>query len=74
MHYFLSKGPIYGIPSWKPKKSYSVLIEYSKLGTKKIADYFPDTVICVGFEVNLGFIALTNSASGYGISIVKPLI
>jgi hypothetical protein len=74
LHYFLSKGPIFGIPSWKPKKTYSVLIEYSKLGSKKIADYFPDSVVCVGFDAKIGFIALTNSASGYGFSIVKPLI
>ena len=73
LSYFISKSAILGIPSWKPKRALPVLIERSKLGAIKSANYFAEKVISTSYQRNLAFTLLSESTLGFGISIVRPL-
>ena len=73
LSYFISKSAILGIPSWKPKRALPVLIERSKLGAIKNANYFAEKVISTAYQRNLAFTLLSESTLGFGISIVRPL-
>ena len=74
LKFLISSKPIPGIPSWKPKHPIPILLQYSKLGTLKAANYFQGSGISASYQTNIGFVVLTESSLGYGISIVKPLI
>jgi len=67
---FISKGAIAGIPSWKPKSSIPVLIEYNKLKAITRASYFQGKVIAVTWQSGVGPIVITERSDGYGISIL----
>jgi len=73
LSYFISKSAILGIPSWKPKRALPVLIERSKFGAIKNANYFAEKVISTAYQRNLAFTLLSESTLGFGISIVRPL-
>lgn len=73
LRYYISTKTIAGIPSWKPKKPTPVLIQYSKTGAIKAANYFQGNAIFAFYQAGIGVIAITESTTGYGISIVKPL-
>ena len=62
-----------GIPTWKPKKPTPVLIQYSKLGSKRAVNSFEGTPLFVFYKSSIGVIVGSESPLGFGISIVKPL-
>jgi hypothetical protein len=74
LKFFLASKSIVGVPTWKPKKPTPVLIQYSKLGTVKAANYFQGSPVFLLYQANLGVIVGSESTTGFGISIVKPLI
>lgn len=71
--YTISRSPIPGIPSWKPKRPISVLITKSKGGMIKSANYFAEKEISTAYQRNMAFVFLSESTLGFGISIVRPL-
>lgn len=73
LRYFPATKSILGIPSWKPKKPAPVLVQYSKAGQIKAANNFQGTVLFIYFQPTIGVIVGSESVSGFGISIVKPL-
>lgn len=73
LRFFVATKPIPGITNFRPKKPTPVLIQYSKSGLLKAANYFPGKVIFLLFQPNLGIIVGSETKSGYGVSIVKPL-
>ena len=73
LKFFISNKSINGIPSWKPKRPIPVLIQYSKFGSIKGANYFQGSAQFVLFQANTGVIVGCESTTGVGISIVKPL-
>jgi hypothetical protein len=73
LRYYISTKAISGIPSWKPKIPTPVLIQYSKAGSIKAANYFQGNPLFAFYQAGIGVIAITESTTGYGISIVKPL-
>ena len=73
LRYYISTKTIPGIPSWKPKKPTPVLIQYSKAGAIKAANYFQGNALFAFYQAGIGVITITESTTGYGISIVKPL-
>lgn len=62
-----------GIPSWKPKRPTPVLIQYSKLGSKRAVNSFQGLPLFVFYKSSIGVIVGSESPTGFGISIVKPL-
>ena len=62
-----------GIPTWKPKKPTPVLIQYSKLGSKRAVNSFEGEPLFVFYKSSIGVIVGSESPSGFGVSIVKPL-
>jgi hypothetical protein len=74
LKFFISSKSIVGVLNWKPKKPTPVLIQYSKYGTVKAANYFQGSPVFLLYQANLGVIVGIESATGFGISIVKPLI
>ena len=73
LKFFISTKSIVGIPSWKPKKPTPVLIQYSKFGQIKAANYFQGSPKFIFFQPSTGVIVGTELTSGFGITIVKPL-
>ena len=73
LKFLISSKSINGIPSWKPKRPIPVLIQYSKFGAIKGANYFQGIAQFVLFQGNIGVIVGSESTTGLGISIVKPL-
>ena len=71
--FFISSKGLIGIPSWKPKKPTPVLIQYSKLGQKKAANYFQGKPLFVFFNTSVGAVVGTEQVSGFGIYLVKPI-
>jgi hypothetical protein len=63
-----------GIPTWKPKKPTPVLIQYNKLGAKRAVASFQGVPLFVFYKSNTGVIVGSELTSGFGISIVKPLV
>jgi hypothetical protein len=73
LKFFISSKSIIGIPTWKPKKPIPVLIQYSKFGQIKVANYFQGTPNFIIFQPSAGAIIGTELTSGFGVTIVKPL-
>jgi hypothetical protein len=63
-----------GIPTWKPKKPTPVLIQYNKFGAKRAVASFQGVPLFVFYKSNTGVIVGSELTSGFGISIVKPLV
>jgi hypothetical protein len=74
LNFFISHKSIIGIPSWKPKKPTPVLVEYSKIRAIKMANSFQGNPIFALFRQSIGVVVGCELTSGFGISIVKPLI
>lgn len=63
-----------GIPTWKPKKPTPVLIQYNKFGAKRAVASFQGVPQFVFYKSNIGVIVGSELTTGFGVSIVKPLI
>ena len=73
LRFYIATKPIPGISSWRPKKPTPVLVQYSRLGQIRAANYFSGKVLFVLFQSNSGIYVVSESNSGFGVSIVKPL-
>ena len=71
--FYIATKPIPGISSWRPKKPTPVLVQYSRLGQVRAANYFSGKVLFVLFQSNSGIFVVSETNSGFGVSIVKPL-
>ena len=67
---FISLGPIPEIPTWKSKAAIPVVIQYSKLKTVIAASYLHGSVIDMQYQRNLGVVAVTSQAGGYGLYVI----
>ena len=68
-----SSDPIVGIPSWKPKRAFSVGVLYSKAGKILGARYFTTTPRITLWQTGIGLISLGEQGTGFGMTIVNPL-
>ena len=73
LRFYIATKPIPGIPSWRPKKPTPVLVQYSRLGQIRAANYFSGKVLFALFQSNSGIFVVSESNSSFGVSIVKPL-
>ena len=73
LRFYVAIKSIPGIPSWRPKKPTPVLVQYSRLGQIKAANYFSGKVLFLLFQPNSGIFVVSETNSGFGVSIVKPL-
>ena len=73
IRFYIATKPIPGISSWRPKKPTPVLVQYSRLGQIRAANYFSGKVLFVLFQSNSGIYVVSETNSGFGVSIVKPL-
>jgi hypothetical protein len=62
-----------GIKNWKPKSSTPVLVSYSRSGAITSAYSLQGKVISVTWEAGIGFVALSELGTGYGITIIDAL-
>jgi len=69
---YIAMGAIPGIPSWKSKAAVPVVIQYSKAKTILAANYIHGTVVDMQYQRNLGVVAITNPAGGYGLYVLTP--
>ena len=69
---YIAMGSIPGIPSWKSKAAVPVVIQYSKTKTVVAANYLHGTVVDMQYQRNIGVVAITNQAGGYGLYVLQP--
>ena len=67
---YLSSGAIKGIPSWKPKGEFPVIVGYNKLGAIKSANYLHGKVVSVQWQSGRGLLILTEQNDGYGLTLI----
>jgi hypothetical protein len=71
--FFNASTSILGIKNWKPKSSTPVLVSYSRSGAITSAYSLQGKVISVTWEAGIGFVALSELGTGYGITIINAL-
>ncbi len=69
---YIALGAIPGIPSWKSKAAVPVIIQYSKTKTIVAANYLHGTVVDMQYQRNIGVVAITEQAGGYGLYVLTP--
>jgi len=69
---YIAMGSIPGISSWKSKAAVPVIIQYSKTKAIVAANYLHGTVVDMQYQRNIGVVAITEQAGGYGLYVLQP--
>lgn len=64
---FISSTTIVGVPSWKPKSSIPVVLQYAKIPTLKAAYSLKGTMNYVLYQSGMGLIVVADQSTNYAI-------
>jgi len=70
---FISSTAIVGIPSWKPKSSIPVVLQYAKVPNLKAAYSLKGTVNYVYYQSGMGLIVISDQSTNYAIYLFPVL-